>query len=65
MVATLVMAVAVFAAMRMLPDEDRWSIYTLRLAVGVCAGAAVYFAVAALVGMQELRDVLRRAPRAG
>jgi putative peptidoglycan lipid II flippase len=57
---TLVMTVAVLAAERMLPDADRWSIYTLRLGVGVAVGVAAYFAVAALLGMQEVRETLRR-----
>ena len=62
-IATLVMAVAVIAAERVLPDEDRWSVYTLRLGVGVAVGAAVYFGVALLLGMPELREVLRRGSR--
>jgi putative peptidoglycan lipid II flippase len=61
-IATLVMAVAVIASERMLPDEDRWSVYALRLGVGVVVGMAVYFGVALLLGMPEVREILRRRP---
>jgi hypothetical protein len=56
------MAVAVIASERMLPDEDRWSVYALRLGVGVVVGMAVYFGVALLLGMPEVREILRRRP---
>ena len=64
-IAAAVMTVAVLAAERMLPDVDRWSIYTLRLGTGVVVGMAAFFAIAALLGMPEVREVLRRGGRGG
>lgn len=59
-IAAAVMTLAVLAAERMLPDVDRWSVYTLRLGVGVAVGVGAFFAVAALLGMPEVRETLRR-----
>ena len=69
-IATSVMVLAVIASERVLPDEDRWSVYALRLGVGVAVGMAVYFGIALLLGMPEVREVLRRraapdAPKGG
>jgi putative peptidoglycan lipid II flippase len=63
--AAAVMTVAVLASERMLPDVDRWSIYTLRLGVGVVVGMAVFFGVAAILGMPEVRETLRRRGAGG
>lgn len=64
LVASAVMAAAVFGVVHfLLPTDDRWSVYALRLGVGVAVGAGLYFALARLMGMQELRDVLRRGAR--
>ena len=64
-IAAAVMTVAVLASERMLPDVDRWSIYTLRLGVGVVVGMAVFFGVAAILGMPEVREMLRRRGAGG
>ena len=63
-IAAAVMTVAVLAAERMLPEVDRWSIYTLRLGVGVAVGMAAFFAISALLGMPEVKEVLRRRGKA-
>jgi putative peptidoglycan lipid II flippase len=64
LIASAVMAAAVVGVVHfLLPTDDRWSVYALRLGVGVVVGAGLYFALARLMGMQELRDVLRRGAR--
>lgn len=60
LVATIVMAGVVFAVGRVLPEDDRWRTYALRLAVGVSSGAVTFFAVAAILRMPEVRETLRR-----
>ena len=60
--ATAAMALAVVGVLALFPEPGRWSEYTLRLGAGVATGALVYFALARLLGMAEIADVLRRTP---
>jgi peptidoglycan biosynthesis protein MviN/MurJ (putative lipid II flippase) len=61
-IATAAMTLAVVGVLALFPEAERWSEYTLRLGAGVATGALVYFALARLLGMAEIADVLRRTP---
>ena len=62
--ATIVMAASILLLQIIPPIGEGWSAALIALAISVTGGAAVFFGGAALLGMHELRWLLKRTRQA-